>query len=170
VLSGGAFRVVTSLLADLTSRVAEVVPRGQPRLLDVEPAMGAVRLAVAEARGGRGFPRTCERRKQESVDVVRVRILKDEGAVARSVASQVAALIAERPDAVLGLPTGRTPIGLYAELRERHAAERSTSRACARSTSTSSSGCRPIIRPATGRSWTRTCSGTSTCRGGTSTS
>ena len=56
------------------------------------------------------------------MDVVRVRILKDEGAVARSVASQVAALIAERPDAVLGLPTGRTPIGLYAELRERHAA------------------------------------------------
>ena len=53
---------------------------------------------------------------------MRVRILKDEGAVARSVASQVAALIAERPDAVLGLPTGRTPIGLYAELRERHAA------------------------------------------------
>ena len=56
VLSGGAFRVVTSLLADLTSRVAEVVPRGQPRLLDVEPAMGAVRLAVAEARGGARIP------------------------------------------------------------------------------------------------------------------
>jgi N-acetylglucosamine kinase-like BadF-type ATPase len=56
VLSGGAFRVVTSLLAELTSRVAEVVPRGQPRLLDVEPAMGAVRLAVAEARGGARIP------------------------------------------------------------------------------------------------------------------
>jgi glucosamine kinase len=56
VLSGGAFRVVTSLLAHLTSRVAEVVPRGQPRLLDVEPAMGAVRLAVAEARGGARIP------------------------------------------------------------------------------------------------------------------
>ena len=56
VLSGGAFRVVTSLLADLTSRVAEVLPRGQPRLLDVEPAMGAVRLAVAEARGGARIP------------------------------------------------------------------------------------------------------------------
>ncbi len=56
VLSGGAFRVVTSLLADLTIRVAEVVPRGQPRLLDVEPAMGAVRLAVAEARGGARIP------------------------------------------------------------------------------------------------------------------
>lgn len=56
VLSGGAFRVVTSLLTDLTSRVAEVVPRGQPRLLDVEPAMGAVRLAVAEARGGARIP------------------------------------------------------------------------------------------------------------------
>ena len=56
VLAGGVFRVVTSLLADLTSRVAEVAPRGQPRLLDVEPAMGAVRLAVAEARGGARIP------------------------------------------------------------------------------------------------------------------
>jgi N-acetylglucosamine kinase-like BadF-type ATPase len=56
VLSGGAFRVVTSLLANLTSRIAEVVPRGQPRLLDVEPAMGAVQLAVAEARGGARIP------------------------------------------------------------------------------------------------------------------
>jgi N-acetylglucosamine kinase-like BadF-type ATPase len=56
VLSGGAFRVVTSLLTDLTSRVADVVPRAQPRVLDVEPAMGAVRLAVAEARGGARIP------------------------------------------------------------------------------------------------------------------
>ncbi len=45
-----------SLLTDLTSRVADVVPRAQPRLLDVEPAMGAVRLAVAEARGGARIP------------------------------------------------------------------------------------------------------------------
>ena len=56
VLSGGAFRGVPSLLTDLTSRVADVVPRAQPRLLDVEPAMGAVRLAVAEARGGARIP------------------------------------------------------------------------------------------------------------------
>ena len=56
VLAGGVFRVVTSLLADLTSRVADVVPRGKPRLLEVEPAMGAVRLAVAEARGGARIP------------------------------------------------------------------------------------------------------------------
>jgi len=56
VLSGGAFRVVTSLLADLTRRVADVVPRAHPRLLEVEPAMGAVRLAVAEARGGARIP------------------------------------------------------------------------------------------------------------------
>ena len=60
--------------------------------------------------------------EQESANVVHVRILKDESAVACFVAAQVASLIARRPDAVLGLPTGRTPIGLYAELRARHAA------------------------------------------------
>lgn len=56
VLAGGVFRVVSALLTDLTVRVADVVPRGQPRLLDVEPAIGAVRLAVAEAHGGARIP------------------------------------------------------------------------------------------------------------------
>jgi glucosamine-6-phosphate deaminase len=52
---------------------------------------------------------------------VRVRILNSEGAVARAVATRVTSLVAGRPDAVLGLPTGRTPVMLYAELRARHA-------------------------------------------------
>jgi N-acetylglucosamine kinase-like BadF-type ATPase len=56
VLAGSVFRVVTSLLTELTSRVADVVPRAQPRVLEVEPAMGAVRLAVAEAHGGARIP------------------------------------------------------------------------------------------------------------------
>ena len=53
-----------------------------------------------------------------------VRILKDEGAVARLVAARVIALLTARPAAVLGLPTGRTPVQLYARLRAAHAAGR----------------------------------------------
>ena len=53
-----------------------------------------------------------------------VRILKDEGAVARVVAARVIALLTARPAAVLGLPTGRTPVQLYARLRAAHAAGR----------------------------------------------
>jgi glucosamine-6-phosphate deaminase len=52
---------------------------------------------------------------------VNLRILKDEKAVARAVAARVIATLAARPTAVLGLPTGRTPILLYARLREAHA-------------------------------------------------
>jgi glucosamine-6-phosphate deaminase len=53
---------------------------------------------------------------------VRVRILKDEAAVARAVAARVVKTLAAHPDAVLGLPTGRTPVQLYARLRAAHAA------------------------------------------------
>jgi N-acetylglucosamine kinase-like BadF-type ATPase len=56
VLAGSIFRVVPLLRDELTERVAEVVPRSQPRLLDVEPAVGAVRLALAETRGGARIP------------------------------------------------------------------------------------------------------------------
>jgi N-acetylglucosamine kinase-like BadF-type ATPase len=56
VLAGSIFRVMPSLLADVTTRVAEVAPRSQPSLLDVEPALGAVHLALAEARGGAQIP------------------------------------------------------------------------------------------------------------------
>jgi hypothetical protein len=56
VLAGSIFRVMPSLLAHVTTRVAEVAPRGEPSLLDVEPAVGAVQLALAEARGGARIP------------------------------------------------------------------------------------------------------------------
>jgi len=55
---------------------------------------------------------------------VNVRILKDEKAVARAVAARVIATLADRPAAVLGLPTGRTPIQLYAHLRAAYASGR----------------------------------------------
>lgn len=57
VLAGGLFRVLPTLRAEVLSRVVEVAPRSRPRVLDVEPALGAVRLALAEARGGARVPR-----------------------------------------------------------------------------------------------------------------
>jgi N-acetylglucosamine kinase-like BadF-type ATPase len=56
VLSGSLFRVLPTLLSDVLARLAEVTPRSQPKVLDVEPAIGAVRLALAEARGGAHIP------------------------------------------------------------------------------------------------------------------
>jgi N-acetylglucosamine kinase-like BadF-type ATPase len=56
VLSGSLFRVLPTLLSDVLVRLAEVVPRSQPKLLDVEPAVGAVRLALAETRGDARVP------------------------------------------------------------------------------------------------------------------
>jgi glucosamine-6-phosphate deaminase len=42
-----------------------------------------------------------------------------EAALSAELATRVLALIVARPAVVLGLPTGRTPLGLYRELRER---------------------------------------------------
>ena len=44
--------------------------------------------------------------------------------VARAVAARVADALAARPSLVMGLPTGRTPIATYAELRRLHGAGR----------------------------------------------
>jgi glucosamine-6-phosphate deaminase len=55
---------------------------------------------------------------------VRVRILKDEQAVAGALARRVLDTLRRRPDLVLGLPTGRTPVRLDEWLREAHAAGR----------------------------------------------
>jgi N-acetylglucosamine kinase len=51
VLAGGVFRGVPRLAEDVASRVSETAPRSTVRLLDVEPAVGAVRLALGAARG-----------------------------------------------------------------------------------------------------------------------
>ena len=57
LLSGGAFRVVPRLVSELERRLGEVAPRAHVHQLDAEPAIGAVRLALAEARGGARLPR-----------------------------------------------------------------------------------------------------------------
>ena len=51
VLAGGIFRAIPSLASDVTARLHEVAPRTTPRLLDVEPAVGAVHIALGAARG-----------------------------------------------------------------------------------------------------------------------
>ena len=56
LLSGGLIRGTHWLAEAVTARLAEVAPRGSVSLLDVEPAIGAVRLALAEAGGGVRVP------------------------------------------------------------------------------------------------------------------
>ena len=46
-------------------------------------------------------------------------ILPDAQAVARAAADRITAVVRERPDAVLGVATGSSPLGVYAELAER---------------------------------------------------
>ncbi|MGE3488466.1 MAG: N-acetylglucosamine kinase [Vicinamibacterales bacterium] len=56
LLSGGLIRKTRWLAAEVTARLAEVAPRGTVSTLDGEPAIGAVRLALAEARHGFRVP------------------------------------------------------------------------------------------------------------------
>lgn len=50
-----------------------------------------------------------------------IHIFDTERLVARALAGRIASAVRERPSIVLGLPTGRTPIETYAELRRLHA-------------------------------------------------
>ena len=56
VLAGGVFTGVPWLAEELKRRLPATAPRGQVKRLEVEPAMGAVRLALAEAQGGARIP------------------------------------------------------------------------------------------------------------------
>ena len=56
VLAGGIFRAVPWLHQELERRLPLASPKSRTLLLDVEPAYGAVRLALAEARGGAPVP------------------------------------------------------------------------------------------------------------------
>ena len=56
ILAGGIFQGVPSLVGDVSARLLEAAPRSEIRRLEVEPAVGAVRLALAAARGGLTLP------------------------------------------------------------------------------------------------------------------
>ena len=51
ILAGGIFRGIPSLAAGVEARMAEVAPRSTVRRLEIEPAHGAVTMALAAARG-----------------------------------------------------------------------------------------------------------------------
>jgi glucosamine-6-phosphate deaminase len=57
---------------------------------------------------------------------LKITVFKDERALARTVAAQIAAALHERPAIVFGLPTGRTPVRLYHELGSLHAQGRAS--------------------------------------------
>ena len=57
ILSGGIFRAVPWLDQELTRRLPVVAPGSTVRLLDREPARGAIALALQEATGGVTIPR-----------------------------------------------------------------------------------------------------------------
>src|SRR5471030_356202 len=56
--------------------------------------------------------------------MMRVRVFPTADALARGLALDVARRLAQKPDTVLGLPTGRTPIPLYREIVRLHRAGR----------------------------------------------
>ena len=56
VLSGGIFAGIPALVPNVTVRLAEVAPRSRVRLLETEPATGAVRLAISAAHGHVSIP------------------------------------------------------------------------------------------------------------------
>ena len=56
VLAGGMFKAVPWLQEEVTRMLPAIAPRSRRLLLDVEPAFGAVRLALAEIHGGARIP------------------------------------------------------------------------------------------------------------------
>jgi N-acetylglucosamine kinase-like BadF-type ATPase len=56
VLSGGMFKAVPWLRGEVARLLPAIAPRSRTILLDVEPALGAVRLALAEVHGGARIP------------------------------------------------------------------------------------------------------------------
>jgi N-acetylglucosamine kinase-like BadF-type ATPase len=51
VLAGGIFKAIPNLAPAMTARIAAAAPRSEVRLLEVEPASGAVHLAIAALHG-----------------------------------------------------------------------------------------------------------------------
>ncbi len=56
ILAGGIFRGLPSLIGKVAEHLAEIAPRSDVRQLTVEPALGAVTLALAAARGPVAIP------------------------------------------------------------------------------------------------------------------
>ncbi len=63
-----------------------------------------------------------DRSHSAALHVPRTTVVPDRAAAERAVANDICELVAEKPDAVLGLATGGTMVGVYAELVRRHEA------------------------------------------------
>jgi glucosamine-6-phosphate deaminase len=63
--------------------------------------------------------RTSSDSRQPDNLIVNIERFEDEAELSAALATRVLTDIAARPELVLGLPTGRTPLGLYRELRDR---------------------------------------------------
>jgi N-acetylglucosamine kinase-like BadF-type ATPase len=57
ILAGGIFRAVPWLRDEMQRRLPLAVPNSTARVLDREPAAGAVSFAIQEAKGGARIPR-----------------------------------------------------------------------------------------------------------------
>jgi N-acetylglucosamine kinase-like BadF-type ATPase len=56
VLAGGMFKAAPWLGVEVGRLLPQIAPRSRTLMLDVEPALGAVRLALADLRGGARLP------------------------------------------------------------------------------------------------------------------
>ena len=65
---------------------------------------------------------TADSPASDTLGVPRTTVVPDRATAERAVANEVCELVADKPDAVLGLATGGTMVGVYAELVRRHAA------------------------------------------------
>jgi glucosamine-6-phosphate deaminase len=82
---------------------------------------------MSRARAGRvAVPVIVRYRSREKGKPVQVVIQPDAEAIASLVADEIERLLAEKPDAVLGLATGSSPLAIYDELVRRHESGRIT--------------------------------------------
>ncbi len=77
---------------------------------------------MAQARGDVRVPAYIDSLRVDTA--VNIERFDDEAALSAALAGRVLDALGARPALVLGLPTGRTPLGLYRELRERSARQR----------------------------------------------
>ena len=157
ILAGGIFRAVPWLREEMLRRLPAAVPSGTARLLDREPAVGAVSLALAEARGGARIP-VYKPTDGRARTVRASTVFPNDRAAARALAQRIAQSLAENPRLVLGLPTGRTPVRLYHELASLSEHGRADFSRATTFNLDEFLGFRRRILEATAASWRRTCS------------
>ena len=162
---GGIFRAVPWLKEELTRRLPLAAPRSRTILLNDEPAGGAVRLALAEARGGytvAGLQDGLTRNRR--LRMPKITVFNDERALARTLAAQIARRSpTASPISSSACRPGARRSGCITSSARCTRRGRRTSRGRRRSISTSSSGSRRSIRAATAPSCRSTCSRASTC-------